>query len=46
MLPHSYIPYYRIGFEKEVYPNGVYLPKRSLKIKSKRLRAKKNKKKV
>ena len=34
-------PYSKVGFFKEVYPNGVYIPKRSQKLKNKRLRAKK-----
>ena len=33
--------YYCIGFPKEVNANGMYIPKRSQKIKNKRLRAKK-----
>ena len=43
MLPHSYIPYYRMPLEKEVYPNGVFFPKRSQKLKNKRLKAKNKK---
>ena len=40
MLPSGAVPYYRMPFEREVYANGVYLPKRSQKIKNKRLRKK------
>ena len=32
-------PYSRIAWLKETHPNGVYIPKRSQKLKSKRLRA-------
>lgn len=40
----SQYPYYsHIDFSKETYPNGVYIPKRSQKIKNKRLRAKNKK---
>ena len=37
--------YYCIGFPKEVKPNAMYIPKRSQKIKNKRLRAEKETKK-
>lgn len=37
----QYYSYYCIGFPKEVNANGRYIPKRSQKIKNKRLRAKK-----
>ena len=36
-------PYSRIAFLKETHANGVYIPKRSQKLKNKRLRAKNKK---
>lgn len=34
----GYEPYWHIGFWKESYANARYIPKRSQKIKNKRLR--------
>lgn len=40
----SQYPYYsHIGFLKETYPNGVYIPKSSQKIKNKKLKSKNRK---
>ena len=44
MIPLNVEPYYNVGFDKEVWANGVYIPNRSKRIKSKQMR-KRNKKK-